>query len=70
MPRPLRNTIISKRITNMRRDCIWYSSKRFYDSTKDLLVCPSLRDVERMEKRRESLRDNAQDAGQNDRDQS
>ncbi|MFW5735225.1 MAG: hypothetical protein ACOCWR_09205 [Oceanidesulfovibrio sp.] len=39
----------------MRRDNMWYSSKLFYDSTKNFLVCPSLRDVERMEQRRAAL---------------
>ena len=57
-----KNAIFNRRITQMRRDNIWYSSKRFYDSTKDILVCPSCRDMERMEKRREALLGAVQDA--------
>ncbi len=52
----------------MRRDNLWYASRRFYDSTKDFLACPTLRDVERMEKRRESLLDSEQETEENDHD--
>jgi hypothetical protein len=63
MPATARTRTITRRITQMRRDTIWYSSKRFFDSPQDFLVCPSCRDVERMEKRREVLLNTERDDG-------
>ncbi|QJT10912.1 hypothetical protein [Oceanidesulfovibrio marinus] len=53
MPNPIRTSALGRRVARMRRDTIWYTAKGFYDDTDDPLVCPSSKDVERMEKRRE-----------------
>lgn len=64
MPNPIRTSALGRRVARMRRDTIWYTAKGFYDASGDPLVCPSSKDVERMEKRRENQAEDSSESSE------